>query len=85
MEKRRVYLNNGFNSFGIFILFVFSVFKYLCFLLDKVKCICCLFLFFKLWMINFFFLMEWMILEVCEVDRFVFFDIILVVSVFLLM
>ena len=40
MEKRRVYLNNGFNSSGISISFAFSASKHSRPLSDKVKCIC---------------------------------------------
>ena len=52
MEKRRVYLNNGFNSSGISISFAFSASKHSRPLSDKVKCICRLSLSPKLRTIN---------------------------------
>lgn len=72
MEKRRVYLNNGFNSSGISISFAFSASKHSRPLSDKVKCICRLSLSPKLRTINSFSSMERMTLEVCEADRPVF-------------
>lgn len=81
MEKRRVYLNNGFNSSGISISFAFNASKHSRPLSDKVKCICRLSLSPKLRTINSFSSMERMTLEVCEADKPVFSDITLAISV----